>query len=144
MIEKINIVNVSEHNEATAHPYWVIIDPRQNFKTDEQAVHGIAGMVTGIWFSREAAQEHLDNRQHAFSKNARVYCASGYWSEDWVVAVDNSKNADLAGYRAIEKAAKNVDIEYIIEFLTSEEVGVVKDAPTILDLLALKKEVDKI
>ena len=77
-------MKISEKNEGTAYPFWIIIDPCQNFKTDSKGIHRIASMITGVWFSREAAQEFLDKTRYNFSKNARVYCHSGYYSHDWV------------------------------------------------------------
>lgn len=77
-------MKISEKNEGTTYPFWIIIDPAQNFKTNSDGIHKIAGMITGVWFSREAAQEFLDKTRYNFSKNARVYCHSGYYSQDWV------------------------------------------------------------
>ena len=86
-----NRINVSEKNEATAFPYWVIIEPMQNFLTNNQGLHNIANMSTGIWFSREAAQEYLDCNPHHYSKHAKVYCQSEHCSSDWVNAINNAK-----------------------------------------------------
>ena len=77
-------MKISEKNEGTAYPFWIIIDPSQNFETDSHGIHRIAGMITGVWFSREAAQEFLDKTRYNFSEKARVYCHSGYYSQDWV------------------------------------------------------------
>ena len=68
-------IEVSEKNESTRSPWWVIVDPKQMMKPDCHAV--MIGMITGPFFSRESAQNHLNNRRHAFSKRAVVYCASG-------------------------------------------------------------------
>ena len=73
----------SQDNESTAYPYWVIIDPRQNFSTGNGGLNSIASMTTGIFFSRKDAQEFLDATRYNFSKNARVYCHSGHNSKDW-------------------------------------------------------------
>jgi hypothetical protein len=77
-------MKISEKNEGTSHPFWIIIDPRQNFKTNNQGLHNVAGMITGVWFSRESAQEFLDRTRYNFSDNARVYCHSGCYSQDWI------------------------------------------------------------
>lgn len=66
--------------EATAHPYWMIIDPRQMMKP---AVGDVASMVTGPFFSRQEANNWLDRCRHRFSDRARVYCASGLCSDGW-------------------------------------------------------------
>jgi len=76
ILEKLN----NTDKESTAYPYWIIIDPRQNFRCD---IHEIAGMITGIFFSRKDAQNFLDNKSYRFSKNAKVYCHSGHESADW-------------------------------------------------------------
>ena len=72
-----------EHPEATDSPYWLIIDPSQNFRTDGSGVHAIASMITGPFFSRVVAESHLSHRKYAFSRNARVYCLSGYPSSQY-------------------------------------------------------------
>jgi len=70
-------LEVSEENEGTESPYWLILDPMQMMKPD---CHHLAHMITGPFFSREAAQNHLEGRRYEFSRRAVVYCASGYWS----------------------------------------------------------------
>ena len=79
IIEKLK----KEDNEGTAYPFWIIIDPRQNFYTNNEGLHRIANMITGIFFSRKDAQQYLDSRRYNFSKNAKVYCHSGHESDDW-------------------------------------------------------------
>lgn len=77
-------LEVSEDNEGTESPWWTIINPRQNLETKrEQALYNIAGMITGPFFSRKSAQEFLDLTRYNFSKNAKVYCHSGYYSEEY-------------------------------------------------------------
>lgn len=93
-------VEVSEKNEGTAEPWWMIIDPMQSMRTDREACYKIAGMITGPFFSREEAQEHLENRRHAFGKNAVVYCHSGCWTREYKAA-HRLAEAEL---RAKEKA----------------------------------------
>lgn len=67
-------------NESTESPYWLILDPRQMFRCN---VHELASMITGPFFSREDAENHLEARRYAFSKHAKVYCHSGYWSQKY-------------------------------------------------------------
>ena len=76
-------LEVSDENEGTESPWWSIIDPRQNMRTGQEACHNIAGMITGPFFSREAAQEHLETRRYNFGKNAVVFCHSGHWSRQY-------------------------------------------------------------
>ena len=85
----MNFVKISENNEGTSAPYWIIIDPKQNFETGNQGLHNIAFMISGVFFSRETAEAYLQARRHAFSKNAGVYCHSGRHSLEWVEAVKN-------------------------------------------------------
>ena len=79
-----------EHPEGTDSPWWIIIDPRQNFKVDNQALHDISSMITGPFFSREAGEGHLEGRRYAFSKNAKVFCCSGYRSIHYKDACRNA------------------------------------------------------
>ena len=73
-----------EKNEATAYPYWIIIDPARvplcNYDT---RVHYISSAITGPFFSRAKADDHLIRASHHYSEHAKVFCASGYNSEDW-------------------------------------------------------------
>jgi hypothetical protein len=78
----------SKDSEFTAYPFWLIINPKQMLKPD---CHTVAGMITGPFFSRESAQNHLETRRYAFGKNAVVYCCSGYWSKDFCKVYDQSK-----------------------------------------------------
>lgn len=71
-------LEISDNNEATSSPYWLIIDPRQNFKKDDDGIVNIVSMITGPFFSREEAEHVLYVRNHHYSKNASVYCCSGY------------------------------------------------------------------
>lgn len=73
-------LNVSEKNEGTESPYWLILDPIQNMSCD---IFQLAGQITGPFFSREEAEEHLKLRRYAFSHRAEVFCFSGYWSNQY-------------------------------------------------------------
>ena len=83
-----------ERNEATAYPYWLIIDPKRvplcNLKI---RCDYISSAVTGPFFSRESATEHLRIAAHHFSEHAIVYCASGYESDDWVKLMKMAKGS---------------------------------------------------
>lgn len=76
-------LEVSEKNEGTESPYWLILDPKQNMRTD---VYQLAAQITGPFFSRESAQRHLEARRYAYSEKACVYCHSGYYSEQYKLA----------------------------------------------------------
>jgi hypothetical protein len=69
-------LEVSEDNEATASPWWLVIDPEQNFLTDTEGACHVANMIHGPFFSRaEGEQWRLENR-HNLSPQAIVYCHS--------------------------------------------------------------------
>ena len=76
MEEIANTLKTAE-NEATESPYWLILDPIQNMACD---IHQCASQITGPFFCREDAQNHLVSRRYVFSDRATVYCLSGYWS----------------------------------------------------------------
>lgn len=81
-------IEISELNEATRSPWWMIVDPRQLLKTsDEQAVHNVASMITGPFFSREEAESVLKARRHNYGPNAHVYCASGCYTRQYAEKV---------------------------------------------------------
>lgn len=77
-------LEVSQDNEGTESPYWLILDPQQNMRCD---IHWLASQITGPFFSRESAENHLKRRRYAFRAGARVYCHSGYWSDDYKAAI---------------------------------------------------------
>ena len=35
-------MKISDKNEGTAYPFWIIIDPRQNFKVNNDGLHRVA------------------------------------------------------------------------------------------------------
>ena len=60
-------IEVSEETEATAEPWWLIIDPRQMLSL---SCHTVASMITGPFFSREEAEDFLKRTRYNFSKRA--------------------------------------------------------------------------
>jgi hypothetical protein len=84
-------LEVSELNEATSAPWWVIVDPKQMMKPDPYQV--MMNMITGPFFSRESASLFLKAKRHRYSDRAVVYCASGCDSWQYAKAY---KNAELA------------------------------------------------
>lgn len=88
----INVIK-GDKNEGTDSPYWLILDPKQNMSCD---IYNLASQITGVFFSREDAQKHLTNRRYMFSKRAKVFCLSGYWSNKY-------KNT----YKSLEKEHRN-------------------------------------
>ena len=67
--------------ECTAFPWWAIINPRQMMHGDD--FHAAAGMITGPFFSRAAAEDAFRRGRHRYGKHALVYCMSGHGSPDW-------------------------------------------------------------
>jgi hypothetical protein len=82
MNDEITEALKTHNNEATEAPYWLIIDPeRLHVEEDvEPDVHAITPCITGPFFCREDAEDHLRSRHYAFSDRAVVYCHSGHWS----------------------------------------------------------------
>ena len=68
------------NNEDTEAPYWLILDPSQNMRCD---IYNLSSQITGPFFSREDAEEHLSIRRYAFSDRAKVFCFSGHASEKY-------------------------------------------------------------
>jgi len=76
-------IEVSEENEGTSDPWWMIIDPAQNLSTQRDACHVISSMITGPFFSREEAERVLKGRRHHYGTNAVVFCASGCYTNQY-------------------------------------------------------------
>lgn len=95
--------------ESTAYPYWIIIDPKMPLASMDHLIHLIARAVTGPFFSREAAQEHLTLANHHFSAHAKVYCASGHASWQWQHLLRMGKHEDrpVAGPTATWRKGPN-------------------------------------
>lgn len=72
-------INVSTKVESTDSPWWVIVDPKKRAR----GIIGLAAQITGPFFSRSEAEDHLANRRYEFSKNAIVYCKSGCWTSEY-------------------------------------------------------------
>jgi hypothetical protein len=111
-------LEVSTQNECTDSPWWVIINPEQNFSKGIEGIHNIGSMITGPFFSREEAQDHLTARRYAFGTNACVYCLSGYWSRQYKEAYRKSETMNRKGMREGEMTllAKFVTMILIITF----------------------------
>ena len=71
-------IEVSEKNEATSAPWWVIINPQKNLHSGERGATNISAMITGPFFSRIEAETVLEGRRYYYGKKALVYCMSGY------------------------------------------------------------------
>jgi hypothetical protein len=66
-------IEVSDKVEGTRSPYWLIIDPRQNMNKNTDGVYNIAGMITGLFFSREEAEDYLKRTRYNFSKKFSTF-----------------------------------------------------------------------
>jgi hypothetical protein len=97
-------VEVSEENESTRAPWWMIINPRQSMRTGRDACHAIAGMITGPFFSRAEAQAHLDAKQYNYGPGAVVYCHSGHASGAYCRQIEEGEKR-----RRAEKQAKGAE-----------------------------------
>jgi len=84
---RINL-NVSEKNESTRSPYWLIVDPRDVSGVPPAERHCfVLGMIDGPFCSREAAQTALDARRYAYSEHAQVWCACAHRNTQWAQQV---------------------------------------------------------
>lgn len=95
-------IEVSEDNEITAEPWWVILDPRQNMRSD---VNDLAHQITGPFFSRKEAQDHLEARSYNFGPKAAVWCCSGCQTTEYRNAIRKAelKTGRRMGELATEK-----------------------------------------
>jgi len=79
-VDKILDALEDSDNEGTRAPYWLILDPIQNMRLD---IHQLAAQISGPFFSRKDAQDHLDSTRYNYSEHARVYCCSGAYSKKY-------------------------------------------------------------
>jgi hypothetical protein len=82
-------------------PYWLIIDPDSLTKKDikdnpDYALHKVASMITGPFFSREEAESHLKQYSYNFGKLAKVYCHSGYQGYQYRMACRNARESGVS------------------------------------------------
>jgi len=92
-------LEISEANECTSFPWWVIVDPLKNMRLD---VDTAAAQIEGPFFSREEAEAELKATHYNYSKRACVYCMSGYHSRQYKEAYKK------AGYGSLIDRIKEV------------------------------------
>ncbi len=85
-------IEVSEENENTAYPWWLIIDPKQMLALDPAYV--AMGMISGPFFSRKEAEEELQYNSHHYSKRAVVWCHSGHNAITYKNAIDEARKKE--------------------------------------------------
>lgn len=82
-------IDVSEKNEGTNAPWWIIIDTMGITKIEN--FQNITPMISGPFFSREHAENYLKNNKHNYSDDAIVYCKSGFHNHKYVSAYNNAE-----------------------------------------------------
>jgi hypothetical protein len=83
-------IEVSEKNEGTESPWWMIVEP---LRGSSRKAESVAHCITGPFFSREAAERELQSRSYDYHKDAIVWCASGYHSGQYKLALRSEKAA---------------------------------------------------
>ena len=63
---------VIKNTESTDYPVWFIVTGASR-----------PVVYAGPWFSRAAAERHLEATRHNYPRGAYVYCASGHMSDDY-------------------------------------------------------------
>ncbi len=63
-----------------------------------------ASMITGVFFSRETAEEFLQNHKYRYSDRAKVFCFSGHNSMDWKDAINNGRSNN--GFYSVSEPKK--------------------------------------
>lgn len=80
LVDAVKAVAAAEDNEATDTPVWYVVDPRQMMKLDPGV---LMSMITGPFFSRASAENHLKERRYGFSDKAVVWCDSAFRSDEY-------------------------------------------------------------
>jgi len=73
-------IEVSDDNEGTTAPFWIILDPVRNKGYN---IRGLAHQITGLFFSRKEAEEYLKRFSYRYSERATVYCKTGCSGEQY-------------------------------------------------------------
>lgn len=81
-------IEVSEKNEGTETPWWIIVEP---LNLQRRKAENVAHCVTGPFFSREEAELELSGRRYDYHKDAIVWCASGYRSGQYREAIRHER-----------------------------------------------------
>ncbi len=96
-------IELSEENEGTFAPYWIIIDPQRlksvvrlakkhgEIARYDELISYIGFATTGLFFSRESAENYLKAKHYNFSKQAKVWCHSGYASFEYCEAIKKAE-----------------------------------------------------
>lgn len=99
-------LEVSENNEGNDSPWWILIDPRAikqmlegvaecgDIPSDDSIITTIAmASIEGPFFSRESGEAYLKARHYEYSKDAVIWCSSGYWSQEYKTAWREAREA---------------------------------------------------
>lgn len=73
-VEMARIVMASPDNEATAYPWWAIV---------QRAGFGRFATLAGPFFSRDSAERQRQARIYEYGQKSLVYCFSGHESRDY-------------------------------------------------------------
>lgn len=95
-------IEVSEKNEGTSEPWWILIDPSKiksmlelaadgDEPSNDRIITAIAYSIEGPFFSREEGQSYLKRRAYEYSKDTIVWCSSGYWTTEYKNAIKAAK-----------------------------------------------------
>ncbi len=102
-------INITGDNEGTESPWWVLIDPRAiqtmmegcaehgEVPSADRILSSIAFSIEGPFFSRKEGEDYLKARAYDYSKNAGVWCSSGYRSAQYrnaIRAADTDENKE--------------------------------------------------
>ena len=83
-------IDVSEKNEGTNSPWWIIIDTANQKQITDY--NDIIPMITGPFFSREEAENYIREYPYRFTKHAVVFCKSGYPNDKYSYAYNIAKS----------------------------------------------------
>lgn len=101
------IANQNTDVECTDRPVWYVCDPRQMMSPTASA---LCHMFHGPFWSRERAEEFLENTSYRYGNKASVFCKSLYHYPEMRKLFDASKNlatpATSAALAAIRLEAK--------------------------------------
>ena len=106
------IANQNTDVECTDRPVWYVCDPRQMMSPTASA---LCHMFHGPFWSRERAEEFLENTSYRYGNKASVFCKSLYHYPEMRKLFDASKNLATA---ATDAALAAIEARGVEKFVT--------------------------
>ncbi|MCE9886519.1 hypothetical protein [Obesumbacterium proteus] len=119
----------NEHSdcECTDRPVWYVVNPSQMMSAKASSV---CSMFHGPFWSRERANEYLENTRYRYGDKVSVYCKSLYHYPEMRALYDASKNIKTPATDSFLAEAQAQGVDKLAIFAGKEYQRFVGDKPT--------------